>query len=188
MQIDSSKGVRLYQIIHCHNVLLTEPVEVDRAPFFAFVPLPVPHTFYGNNFAARCIPTQNARTVLIRGVLDHTAITTNPRWAVVSGGLLNPREMLENRLGGLVNVRRPDSIAPLPQNNLNPFVFEVLKQLSAGQGRVHGHLLALEGSEQGRDQLAELVRSDRPVDDRSRSASEDCSSQLRAQLVHPDHA
>lgn len=138
MQIDSSKGVRLYQIVHAHNVILEGPTEVDRAPFFAFVPLPVPHTFYGNNFAARCIPTQNARTVLIRGVLDHTAITTNPRWAVVSGGLLNPREMLENRLGGLVNVRRPDSIAPLPQNNLNPFVFEVLKQLSADKEEFTG--------------------------------------------------
>lgn len=138
MEIDSTKGVRLYQIIHCHDVILEGPTEVDCAPFFAFVPLPVPHTFYGNNFAARCIPTQNARTVLIRGVLDHTAITTNPRWAVVSGGLLNPREMLENRLGGLVNVRRPDSIAPLPQNNLNPFVFEVLKQLAADKEEFTG--------------------------------------------------
>jgi hypothetical protein len=138
MQVDSSKGARLYQIIHCHNVILEGPNEVDCAPFFAYVPLPVPHTFYGNNFAARCIPTQNARTVLIRGVLDHTAITTNPRWAVVSGGLLNPREMLENRLGGLVNVRRPDSIAPLPQNNLNPFVFEVIKQLTADKEEFTG--------------------------------------------------
>lgn len=128
MQIDSTKGVRLYKICHVHNVILDKQ-EVDKAPFLAYVPLPIPHTFYGNNFAARVIPTQNARTVLIRGVLDHTSITTNPRWAVVSGGLLNPREMLENRLGGLVNVRRPDSIAPLPQNNLNPFVFEVHKQL-----------------------------------------------------------
>lgn len=131
MKIDSSKGVRLYKVYHAHSILLEEPQEVDKAPFLAYVPLPVPHSFYGNNFAARVIPTQNARTVLVRGVLDHTAITTNPRWAVVSGGLLNPREMLENRQGGLVNVRRPDSIAPLPQNNLNPFVFEVLKQLSA---------------------------------------------------------
>jgi len=126
MQIDRSKGVRLYKVLIAGNTLLDEPQEVDKAPFIAYVPLPVPHLFYGNNFAARVIPTQNARTVLVRGVLDHTSITTNPRWQVVSGGLLNPREMLENRLGGLVNVRRPDSIAPLPQNNLNPFVFETL--------------------------------------------------------------
>lgn len=126
MTIDSKKGARLYRVCHVDSVLLEEPEEVDKAPFLCYVPLPVPHVFYGNSFAARVIASQNARTVLVRGVLDHTSITNNPRWQVVNGGLLNPREMLENRLGGLVNVRRPDSVAPLPQNNLNPYVFQVL--------------------------------------------------------------
>jgi hypothetical protein len=94
------------------------------------VPLPVSHVFYGNNFAQRVIHTQNARTVLFRGVLDHTAITTNPRWAVVNGGLMNPRELLDNRLGGVVNVRRPDSVQPFQQANLNPYVFNVLGMLN----------------------------------------------------------
>jgi hypothetical protein len=102
---------------------------VDKVPFIAYVPLPVPHVFYGNNFAARVIPVQNARTVLTRAVLDHATITTNPRWAVVNGGLLNPKEMLENRIGGIVNVRRPDSVTALQYPNLNPFVFEVLGML-----------------------------------------------------------
>lgn len=129
MQIDSSKGVRLYQIYHVGDTMLDEPQEVDKAPFIPYVPLPIPHLFYGNNFAARVIPIQNARTVLMRGVLDHTAITTNPRWQVVNGGLMNPREMLENRMGGLVNVRRPDSVTALPQNPLNPYVMNVLQML-----------------------------------------------------------
>jgi hypothetical protein len=72
---------------------------------------------------------QNARTVLTRAVLDHSAITVNPRWQVVKGGLMNPREMLDNRLGGLVNVARPDSVTPLMYQPLNPFVFEVLSML-----------------------------------------------------------
>jgi hypothetical protein len=105
-------------------VLLEEPEEVDKAPFLAYVPLPIPHVFYGHNFAARVIHTQNARTVLFRGVLDHTAITTNPRYMVVNGGLMNPRELLDNRLGGIVNVRRPDSVAPFQQNPLNPYIFQ----------------------------------------------------------------
>jgi hypothetical protein len=128
MVIDQSKGVRLYKVCHVGGTML-DYEEVDKAPFIAYVPLPVPHIFFGNNFAARIIPHQNARTVLTRGVLDHTSITTNPRWQVVSGGLLNPKEMLENRLGGLVNVRRPDSVAALAYPNLNPFVFETLGML-----------------------------------------------------------
>jgi hypothetical protein len=109
MKIDDAKGVRLYHIIHAGEQLL-EMNEVEKAPFFPYVPLPVPHSFWGNNFAARVMPTQNARTVLVRSVLDHASITNNPRHLVVQGGLLNPREMLDNRLGGLVNVKRADSV------------------------------------------------------------------------------
>lgn len=129
MKIDAAKGVCLYKVCHVGSTILDDPEEVDRAPFIPYVPLPIPHTFFGNNFAARVIPFQNAQTVLTRAVLDHSSITTNPRWAVVKGGLVNPREMLENRLGGIVNVSRPDSVMALQYPNLNPFVFEVLGKL-----------------------------------------------------------
>ena len=45
------------------------------------------------------------------------------------GGLTNPRELIDNRVGGIVNVTRPDAIAPMPQAALNPFVFQTLKLL-----------------------------------------------------------
>ena len=128
IKLDLGEGVKLYKICHAASVLLDKE-EVDRMPFKVYVPLPVPHTFYGNNFAARVIPTQNARTVLTRAILDHAAVTTNPRWGVVKGGLSNPKEMLDNRLGGIVNMTRPDAVRPLEQQNLNPFVFQTLAML-----------------------------------------------------------
>jgi hypothetical protein len=131
-RVNRGNGSRLWKVCFVGSTVLSVE-EVDRAPFIVFVPLPVPHTFYGNNFAARVIPTQNARTVLTRAILDHTAITTNPRWQVVKGGLLNPREMLDNRLGGLVNVTRPDALLPIPYANLNPFVFQTLEMLKANK-------------------------------------------------------
>jgi hypothetical protein len=130
MTIDEDKGSRLYKVCHAGNKILGKPEEVDKAPFLSYVPLPVPHVFYGNNFAQRVIPTQNARTVLFRGVLDHTAITTNQRYAVVNGGLMNPRELIENRMGGIVNVRRPDSVTPLQAQTLNPYIFQTLQLLT----------------------------------------------------------
>jgi hypothetical protein len=128
LDIHDGRGVRLWKVCHAGGVLLSKE-EVDRAPFKAFVPLRVSHTFYGDNFAARVIPTQNARTVLTRGILDHTAATTNPRYTVLKGGLLNPREMLDNRLRGIVNINRPDAVKPLEQANLNPFVFQTIEML-----------------------------------------------------------
>lgn len=138
MQIDKSKGVRLYKICHAGEKLLGDPEEVDKAPFLAYVPLPVPGVFYGDNFAARVQPVQNAKTVLMRGVLDHTAITTNPRYIVLNGGLANPRELLDNRLGGIVNARRPDSVTPLPQAPLNPYIYQTLTLLDTANEKSTG--------------------------------------------------
>jgi hypothetical protein len=128
MDMYDGQGVKLWKVVHAGRVLLDKEV-VDRAPFIVFVPLPVPHAFHGNNFAQRVIPTQNARTTLTRAILDHASVSTNPRWQVVNGGLMNPKEMLDNRLGGLVNVKRPDAISPLEQHNLNPFIFQTLEML-----------------------------------------------------------
>ncbi len=125
MNMKDGKGVKLWKVCYANTTLLSKE-EVESSNFYAFTPLPIPYLFYGNNFAARVIPTQNARTVLMRGILDHTAITTNPRWGVVKGGLLNPKEMLENRLGGILNLTRPDAVKAMEQPQLNPFVFQTL--------------------------------------------------------------
>ena len=138
MQIDEAKGVRLYKVCHAGNKLLDDPEEVDKAPFIAYIPLPVPGVFYGDCFAARVVPVQNAKTVLMRGVLDHTAITTNPRYVVLNGGLANPRELLDNRLGGIVNARRPDSVTPLPQAPLNPYIYQTLTLLDTANEKSTG--------------------------------------------------
>lgn len=118
----------LYRVIKAGNQLLSKDVVTEK-PFVAFVPLPIPHAFFGNNFAAKIISTQNARTVLTRAILDHAVISTNPRYTVVKGGLSNPKELIDNRVGGLVNVTRPDAIAPMQQAPLNPFIFQTIQML-----------------------------------------------------------
>lgn len=124
------KHAKLYKVVRAGNVTL-EIQEVDDLPFVVFAPLPIPHSFYGNNFAARVIPSQNVRTVLTRAIVDHATITVNPRYTVLKGGLTNPRELLDNRLGGLVNVTRPDAISPLDQSPLNPFVYQTLELIKS---------------------------------------------------------
>ena len=124
--MDGDKYAKLYKVVRLGSETLDRE-EVEELPFLTFVPLPVAHSFYGNSFAARVIPAQNARTVLTRSILDHTAITTNPRYQVLKGGVVNPKELLDNRLGGIVNTTRPDAVTPLAQAPLNPFVFQTLE-------------------------------------------------------------
>jgi hypothetical protein len=137
LDMEGTGETKLYKIVKCGNVVL-EYEEVDRKPFIAFVPLTIPHSFYGSNYAAKVIPTQNARTVLVRGILDHTVVTNNPRYQVVKGALTNPKELIENRIGGLVNVTRPDGITPLQQPSLNPFVFQTIQLLDEDKEEATG--------------------------------------------------
>ncbi len=125
---DNSGVAELYKVIKAGNVILHKE-KTTRKPFCTFVPLPIPHSFYGSNFGSKVVPTQNARTILTRSILDHSMITNNPRYQVVKGGLTNPRELIDNRVGGIVNVSRPDAIAPMPQAPLNPFVFQTIQML-----------------------------------------------------------
>ena len=128
IDLEASGVVSLYKIIKAGNVILHKE-KTTRKPFVTFVPLPIPHAFYGSNFGSKVVPIQNARTVLTRSILDHSMITNNPRYQVVKGGLTNPRELIDNRVGGIVNVSRPDAIVPRPQHQLNPFVFQTIQML-----------------------------------------------------------
>lgn len=119
---------RIYKCISAGNVCL-ETEQVERRPFISFAAIPTSHTYFGESFAYKLVPAQNARTALMRSILDHAAVTTNPRYLVNKGSLTNPRELLDNRLGGIVNVTRPDGVVPLSQNPLNPFIFQTIQAL-----------------------------------------------------------
>jgi hypothetical protein len=128
LDIEGTGVAELWKITKAGNAML-DKVKVNRRPFIPFVPLPIPHAFMGNNFAGKLVATQNARTVLTRAILDHAVMTTNPRYLVVKGGLSNARELIDNRVGGIVNVTRPDAISPMPQAPLNPFIFQTIGML-----------------------------------------------------------
>lgn len=135
---DDSKGVsQLYKVVKVGNTILhKEPVSMK--PFVDFCPLPREHAFWGINFAELLVPTQVARTYLARSIIDHTLTTNNPRMMVAQGGVKSPRELQENRFGGIVNVRTVQDIAPLPQAPMNPFVFQTIQALQADKEQLTG--------------------------------------------------
>ncbi len=127
----------LWKVTFSGSTLLDKE-QCERKPFVAFVPLPRAHAFWGDNFAELTIPTQTANTYLTRSIINHALITNNPRLMVQQGTLQNPRELMENRLGGLVNVKNIEGIAPIPQQGLNPFVFQTLQMLGENKEDLTG--------------------------------------------------
>lgn len=137
LEEDDSGTSQLYKVVFAGDTILDkEPV--DRKPFVAYCPLPRAHTFWGTNYGKQLIPTQTARTYLTRSIINHALTTNNPRLQVVRGAVANPRELLENRFGGIVNVTRPDGILPLPQAGLNPFVFQTIGMLDSDKEQITG--------------------------------------------------
>ncbi|MDQ2066743.1 hypothetical protein Q9295_10170 [Xinfangfangia sp. CPCC 101601] len=137
LDMEGEGKTQLWKITMSQDVVLHKE-QVKRKPFAVFVPLPVPHTFFGENFGKAVIPVQNARTVLIRQIINHALITNNPRQMVMTGTVANASELVENRIGGIVNVRRMDGIAPIPQGQLNPYVFSLISMIDEDKEEVTG--------------------------------------------------
>lgn len=134
---DDTGRAELYKVVLAGDTILDKE-RASRKPFIAFVPLPRPHAFWGHSYARLVMPTQAARTYLTRSIIDAALITNNPRYGVVRGGLMNPRELMENRIGGIVNMTRPDAVFPLPQASLNPFVFQTISMLDTNKESITG--------------------------------------------------
>ncbi|NJL70243.1 MAG: hypothetical protein HC888_00920 [Candidatus Competibacteraceae bacterium] len=117
---------------------ILEKEEVDDHPFVTFTPIPVSHTFYGSSFTEKIIPTQDAKSTLTRSIIDHSLRTNNVRFTVLSGTVDSARELLQNKLGGIVNVKKPDGIKPIEQPPLNPFTFQLLGLLDSDKESVTG--------------------------------------------------
>ena len=122
---------QLWKVVYCGSTML-EKQRVSDHPFVVYVPQPIPHSFWGNNFAARTINHANTKTTLTRAIIEQAVEATNPRWQVARGGVANPRELIDNRRGGIVNVRDINSsVAPLPQTPINPFVLQTIQMVDS---------------------------------------------------------
>jgi hypothetical protein len=137
LDMNQSGQANLWRIVYGGDVVF-EKERIARMPFASFVPIPTPHTFFGENFGLAVMPIQNTRTIMMRQIVNHTVRTNNDRLMVLTGGLHNAKELLDNRQGGIVNVKRMDAIAPLPQSALNPHAFSLIQLLDEDKEEVTG--------------------------------------------------
>ena len=78
LDVEGEGVAKLHRVVKAGNAIL-DIEQVDRRPFVTFCPLPIPHSFYGSNFAEKLCATQNARTVLTRSILDHAYDHQQPK-------------------------------------------------------------------------------------------------------------
>jgi len=125
LDIEGTGETGLWKVTYTGNKILDKE-KVSCKPFISYAAIPRAHSFWGNDFASKIKPTQDAKTILTRGILDHTVRANNPRMGVIKGGIPNLRELTDDRFGGVVRMTRPDALVPIPQQSLNPFVFQTI--------------------------------------------------------------
>jgi len=127
---DLNKCVYL-KCVHSRNVLFDMEM-VSEKPFRYFTPFPLPHRFYGMSLADVLFDIQKTQSSLKRGVVDHTFMTNTSRFIANLSLVKNPRDLLDNRVGAVIDVNSPNPenvVRPMPMPNLSGSVFQAMESL-----------------------------------------------------------
>jgi hypothetical protein len=120
-----------YKCIHSRRVMMDIEL-VSEMPFRAFCPFPLPHRFYGMSLADVIVDLQKTMSSLKRGVVDHMFLTTTSRWVANLSLVKNPRDLLDNRVGAVIDVNSPNPeavVRPLPTPQLNGNVYSAIENM-----------------------------------------------------------
>lgn len=103
--------------------------EVEEMPFFEWSELRLSHAANGMCGADVVSHTQKVNSILKRGVIDNLNITNTSRYEAVHDLILNPRDLVDNKVGGVIFTEQMGSVAPLPTPQLSPMTFNVMQMM-----------------------------------------------------------
>jgi hypothetical protein len=89
----------------------------------------ISHAEYGMCTADVEAASQKNMSIIKRGIIDNMAMVNNTRYEAVHDRLLNPRDLLDNVIGGVVFSDQIGSVAPLAQPPLSPMTLPTLEML-----------------------------------------------------------
>ena len=109
------------------NVILDNE-EIDEIPFSTICPLPIPHKFHGMSIADTVQDIQLIKSTIMRNLLDNMYLTNNARYAVLAGQV-ELDDLLSSKPGGIVRMRSPNAVTPLPTPQIQPYAFQMVQYL-----------------------------------------------------------
>lgn len=127
---------RLYEIWWGHGEILEwtsgKPAirEVDAIPFFEWTEYKIAHAEHGMSLADVMAPTQRVNSVLKRLVIDNQQMRNTTRYEAVHGAVKNPRDLIDNKIGGVVWTRQIGSVMPLATPELSPLTIQAIEVMN----------------------------------------------------------
>ena len=122
-----------FKVVHSRRSLL-DVEKVESHPYRGWCPFPVPHKAIGLSLADVTMDLQKSQSTLKRSVIDNAFLTNTSRWVANLSLVRNPRDLIDNKLGAVIDVNAMDPssvVQPLntPQISANVFTtMELLEQ------------------------------------------------------------
>jgi hypothetical protein len=119
------------KVIHSKRVLL-DMEKVECHPFRGWCPFPVPHKAIGLSLADVLLDLQKSQSSLKRSVIDNAFMTNTTRWLANLSLVRNPRDLIDNKVGAVIDVNAMDPSAvvqPLNVPQISPNVFTTMELL-----------------------------------------------------------
>ncbi|MGL5013937.1 MAG: cell envelope integrity protein TolA [Bacteroidales bacterium] len=116
--------MEIIQVFTIHGQIL-EVNRVDEMPFETSTPFPVPGTIWGESVFDITKDIQDLKTTLIRGVIDNT-MNANFRRYIALEKAYDRKSLLDNRPGGVVEVKQLDAVTPFPYHQLPTGIFDII--------------------------------------------------------------
>ena len=133
----SVTGIDLYEIHWSGGQILKwangEPAikVVEEMPFFEWTEYKIAHAENGMSDADVLSHTQRVNSILKRLILDNQQMRNTTRYQALYGAVKNPRDLMDNKIGGVVWTNRQDAVKPLDTPELSPLIMPVLQMLKS---------------------------------------------------------
>ena len=120
-----------FKVVHSRRSLL-DVEKVESHPFRGWCPFPVPHKAIGLSLADVTMDLQKSQSTLKRSVIDNAFLTNTSRWVANLSLVRNPRDLIDNKLGAVIDVNAMDPssvVQPLNTPQISPNVFTTMELL-----------------------------------------------------------
>lgn len=108
---------------------LLDKERVAKKPLHFWTPYRLSHKAIGMSVADVLGDIQRTNSGLVRGVMDNIYLTNTSMKIADLSLIRNPRDLIDNPIGAVINSSDPDAVKMVPQPQLNPATFDAIALL-----------------------------------------------------------
>lgn len=147
MRVDLSEdGTSELRHISIGGTVLIENEPARCIPYSTGSPVPMPHRVQGTGMFELMAQIQDAKTTTLRNYLDNLDVANGSRLGVLDGEV-NMKDVTNGRINGVVRMKRPDAILPLPVTDIGPQSIQGLTYLDTVRSQRGGASLDMNNAD-----------------------------------------